>query len=323
MTRKRKIILGVLGGLAVAGLAAAAVLRDPSPVGHWNSTAGRDDFLETYRVAFQDMPAPAEQFDVRTDYGVVRAYRFAGEAGEQPETPLVLLPGTASASPVWADNLPGLLRLGDVYTIDLLGEPGMSVQDRPIETDDDKAGWLDQTLAGLPADTFHVIGLSIGGWTAANLTLRQPRHVASLTMIEPVQVFGDIPLGTVVRSIPAAFPWMPRSWRDNFTSYTAGGAPVEDVPVADMIEAGMRHYTMKQSQPARIGEDQVARFPRPTLVILAGRSVMHDTAAATEVAERALPPGHVLVYPEATHAINGEEPDRLATDIGAFLHWVG
>ena len=45
--------------------------------------------------------------------------RPAGDA----DAPLVLLPGRASASPVWEDNLPALLGIGDVYTIDLLGEP--------------------------------------------------------------------------------------------------------------------------------------------------------------------------------------------------------
>lgn len=98
--------------------------------------------------------------DVRTDYGVVRVYRFAGTG--EVESPLLLLPGRASASPVWADNLPGLLEIGDVYTIDLLGEPGMSVQERPIADDEVQAAWLHQVLEALPEDSFHVIGLSIG-----------------------------------------------------------------------------------------------------------------------------------------------------------------
>ncbi|AUS77506.1 alpha/beta hydrolase [Actinoalloteichus sp. AHMU CJ021] len=315
-TRRRRwpIVLGVIAALF---LVIGFVSRTPSPVGHWTSAEGRDEFHDTYRTAMADLPVPDATLDVRTDYGIVRAYRFEGEADRAE--PLVLLPGRASASPVWADNLPHLLRVGDVYTLDLLGEPGMSVQDRPIVDDDDQADWLHQTLDGLPESEFHLVGLSIGGWTAANLATRQPEGIASLTLVEPVFVFDDMPLGTIVRSLPASLPWLPKSWRDGFNSYTAGGAPVEDVPVARMIEAGMAHYSLRLPQPSRLSEEALSGLDMPVLAVIAGESVMLDSAAAVEVAERALPEGTVRLYPDASHAINGEHPDELAEDIAGFL----
>lgn len=312
--RRVRLVLVVLGGVV---LVVAWVLRAPSPVGHWDSAEGQDRFLSAYRDAFTDLPAPDETLDIRTDYGVVRVYRF--DATGDAEHPLVLLPGTASSTPVWADNLPSLLKLGDVYTIDLLGEPGMSIQERPISSDADQAAWLDQTLAALPEDSFHVIGLSIGGWTAANLALHAPDRIATLTLIDPVYVFADMPVETIIRSLPASLPWLPKSWRDSFNSYTAGGAPVEDVPVADMIEAGMQHYAMKLPQPTRITEEQLGTLDMPMLAIIAGQSVMHDAEAAVETAERALPNGTVSLYPDASHAINGEHPDQIAADIAAHI----
>ncbi|MFJ8844460.1 alpha/beta fold hydrolase [Streptomyces cyaneofuscatus] len=242
--------------------------------------------------------------------------------------PLVLLPGRASASPVWADNLPSLLAIGDVYTVDLLGEPGMSIQDRPITGDDDQAAWLHQVLEALPEESFHLVGLSIGGWTAANLALHhlalhdlalhQPTRIETLTLIDPVYVFDDMPWRTIARSLPASLSWLPKSWRDSFNSYTAGGAPVEDVPVAHMIEAGMKHYSLKLPQPVRISEDRLATLDMPVLAILAGRSVMHDAQTAARAAERALPVGTVHTYEDASHAISGEYPGRIAKDIAAF-----
>nr|WP_269091100.1 alpha/beta hydrolase [Actinopolymorpha cephalotaxi] len=229
------------------------------------------------------------------------------------------MPGRASASPVWADNLPSLLRLGDVYTVDLLGEPGMSVQEHPISTDADQAAWLHQTLEALPEKAFHLVGISIGGWTAANLALREPGHLASVTLVDPVFVFDDMPLATIVRSLPAALPWLPKSWRDGFNSYTAGGAPVKDVPVADMIEAGMRHYALKLPQPGRITEERLATLDLPVLAIIAGRSVMHRPEVAARTAERALRHGTVRVYPDASHAVNGEFPDRIAADVATLI----
>ena len=212
-----------VGTAALVVLVAVLALRDTSTVGHFTSGQGKDEFTAAYRSAMRLLPEPDATIDARTSFGIVRLYRFDGENTDA--TPLVLLPGTASGSPVWADNLPGLRADRTVYTVDLLGEPGASVQDRPVESDEEQARWLDEALAGLPHPRFHLVGLSIGGWTATNLAVHAPRRVASLVLLDPAVTFADLPLETVVRSIPAAVPWLPRSWRDDFGSWTAGGAP--------------------------------------------------------------------------------------------------
>lgn len=287
-----------------------------NPLGHWNSSAGFEDYRRKYDAAMQDLPAPTEVRDADTEYGAVRVYRFAGAQGHAP---LVLLPGTSSGTPVWAGNLKSLTAIADVYALDLLGEPGMSVQTAPIRSDEDKASWLDQTLATLPEERFNLLGLSIGGWTAMNLAVRRPDRIATVTTLDAVNVYDGIPLAIVLRSLPATVKWLPRSWRDSFNSYTAGGKPVEHVPVADMIEAGMKNYTIRQPPPKRITEEQLAALPMPVLAIIAGRSVMHRPATARSTAERALRTKTVAFYPDASHAINGEYPDRIADDVRAFL----
>ena len=313
--RRRLLIALCVVGAVVA--ATAFMLRTPSPVGHWTSAAGYEDYRSKYDAAMQDLPTPTAVRDVRTDYGVVRVYQYAG--ANSGLHPLVLLPGTSSGTPVWADNLKSLLAITDVYAIDLLGEPGMSIQSKPITSDEDKAAWLDQTLAALPEQRFNLLGLSIGGWTAMNLAVRRPDRIATVTTLDAPFVYDGLPLKTVIRSIPATVKWLPRSWRDSFNSYTAGGAPVEHVPVADMIEAGMKNYTMKLPQPQRITESQLAALPMPVLAIIAGRSVMHDPPKARSTAERALRTKSVVVYPDASHAVNGEYPDRIADDLRTFL----
>ncbi|MEB3369141.1 alpha/beta fold hydrolase [Saccharopolyspora mangrovi] len=186
-TRRRRV-WGAVAVVVVATVVAGAIaLRAPSPVGHWNSRAGHDAFMADYQRAWQAMPPPAETRDVRTEFGFVRVYRFEGTGASRSEHPLVLLPVRASPSPIWADNMPSLRRLGDLYVVDLLGEPGMSVQEVPIEDFEDNAAWLDQTLAALPEERFNLLGLSIGGWTATNLATHFPGRVASLLLIDPAQ----------------------------------------------------------------------------------------------------------------------------------------
>lgn len=314
----RRIVLWTVAGLAVLLAAGAYALRDPSPVGYFTSSGAHDRFLTSYRAAMAEMPAPDRTLDIRTGYGVVRVYHFAG-GGAPGAAPLLLLPGRASASPVWADNMPSLLRLRDVYTVDLLGEPGMSVQQRPITTDTDHAQWLHEVLLALPEPEIHLFGLSFGGWTAMNLALHRPQKVAGLILLDPILTFANLSPAVILRSIPVSVRWAPRSWRDDFASWTANGAPVSDVPVAEMIEQGLQAYAMKLSAPTRPTGDSLARLDVPTLVLMAGKSRMHDSIAASAYASRVLPRARVKTYPDASHALNGEHPHEIAADVEAFL----
>ncbi|RKN40626.1 alpha/beta fold hydrolase [Micromonospora endolithica] len=318
LRRRRRPLVRVAVVLTVIAVAVAYLLKDPAPVGYFTSTAAQDRFRAAYREAMTDLPPPDRTLDVRTGYGVVRLYHFRG--GTDPAAaPLLLLPGRASASPVWADNLPSLLRLRSVYTVDLLGEPGMSIQSRAIDDATDHARWLSEVLHALPEPRIHLLGVSFGGWTAMNLAVHRPEKVAGVVLLDPVLVFADLSLEVILRSIPVSFRWAPRSWRDSFASWTANGAPVTDVPVARMIEAGLQAYVVKLSAPARPSADQLAAVDVPVLVLMAGSSRLHDSGEAADTARRTLARGSVKTYPEASHAINGEYPDRIAADVAAFL----
>jgi pimeloyl-ACP methyl ester carboxylesterase len=178
-SRRNWLLRGGAALLVVLLLVDVFSWRAPAPVGHFTSAAAQDRFLAAYQEAMTDLPPPDRTLDIRTSFGVVRLYHFAGTGpADADATPLLLLPGRAAPSPVWADNLPALRQLRSVYAVDLLGEPGMSIQQRPITSPQDHAQWLHEVLQELPEPAFHVVGLSIGGWTAMNLAVHRPEQVA-------------------------------------------------------------------------------------------------------------------------------------------------
>jgi pimeloyl-ACP methyl ester carboxylesterase len=65
--------------------------------------------------------------------------------------------------------------------------------------------------------------------------------------------------------------------------------------------------------------EQLAGVRIPTLTLLAGESRMHDAGKAADMARRVPADSTVIVHPDASHAINGEYPDRIADDIATFL----
>jgi pimeloyl-ACP methyl ester carboxylesterase len=245
----------------------------------------------------------------------VRAYRFGAGDG----VPLLLLPGRTASTPMWSPNLGGLAAQRPVYTIDLLGEPGISVQAQPLLNAADQARWLQDVLVGLGLHRVHLLGVSIGGWAAFNLALHGPERIASVSMLDPAGVFARFTWKVIVISLASVVPGFPESWRRRLLSQISGGADaLDDQPIATLISAGMRDFSSILPPPSYPTDSQVAGVDLPVLVLFAGRSIIHDPRKAAARARRLLARGTVELWPDASHAINGEFPERVNARVLAF-----
>ncbi|MDO0972594.1 alpha/beta fold hydrolase [Mycolicibacterium frederiksbergense] len=276
-------------------------------VGHFVSRTGFARYLDAYRAA---APAFAAQFDVPTGLGAVRAYRYDGPADR---TPVLLLPGRGSGSPMWRTNLASLVAQRTVFSLDLLGDAGLSVQSGPIADAADQARWLDEVIAGLGLARVHLLGVSMGGWLAVNAAVRTPDRIASIMVLDPAMTFGRIPAKAVIASIALVVPRFPGGLRRRVMSWLAGGPPVDEtLPEAELLDAAATGFVVRQPAPRVFADDALRALSLPVLAIIAGRSVIHHPARAADRARRLLATGQVELWPDASHAVSGEFPDRIA-----------
>jgi pimeloyl-ACP methyl ester carboxylesterase len=265
------------------------------------------------------LPTPRSTLDLETTFGRVRVYECGAASAERAAIPVVLLPGRTSGVPMWASNLPDLAAARTTYALDALGDAGLSVQIRPISDGADQADWLDQVLAQLPVRSVHLLGHSFGGWLAANYAVRHPERVQTLTLLDPVFVFQGLRWRVYLISLPASLPFLPRSLRTRMLS-TIGGGPVQpDDPVARMISEATEHYAVKLPVPERLTGAQLRALNMPVYAALAGRSVMHNSDHAADVARAEIPDPTIELWPEATHSLPMEQAATLDRTILAFM----
>jgi pimeloyl-ACP methyl ester carboxylesterase len=218
---------------------------------------------------------------------------------------------------MWEANLPGLLRVRPVVALDLIGEPGLSVQTRPITSAADQATWLGEALDGLGVPRAHLLGVSFGGWSALNLARHRPDLVATLALLDPAHTFGRIGLKVVLASL-GAIPGAPERLRQASLRWISGGVDAGDYPVGRLIAAGMCDFRSTLPIPQYPTDDQLREVTAPALVVIAGRSVIHHPRRAAARA-RLLPNATVELWPDASHALNGEFPERIAERVAGLV----
>ena len=293
--------------------------REDNKVGHFISEKGKEDFQIAYDESMALLPTPNDMKDIETTFGTIRTYYFTKEENKHKE-PILLLPGRGASTPMWVPNLEGLREKRPVYTIDLLGEPGMSVQTKAIENQKQQAEWLNEVIEGLGLKKVHIVGVSIGGWTAMNLARYNPKHIATASLLDPVFVFAQIYIKMILASIPASVPIIPRFLREKMLSYVSEGAEInDDEPIAKLIESGMRNYKLKTPAPNLFRKEDLKNIKVLVLALMAKKSKMHNSVKAVEIGKKYVKDIDIVNWKNASHAINGEFSNEVNARILDFV----
>lgn len=313
------IVLGVSTLVFAAGTVVGFVTGGPG-VGHFRTPEGREAYVAAYADAIAAMPAPSETYDIRTSFGIVRAYEWS--TSPNPErTPVLLLPGRSSGAPMWTENLAILAANRTVYALDPLGDAGMSASTVPLRTMADQATWVDETLDGLGLTAVHVVGHSFGGSVAAALAVHRPERIVTLSLLEPVFVMSRPSVATMFWATIASVGFLPDSWRDRALA-RIGGVDESDLrsddPLARMITAAVDHYATALPTPSPLSDDELRGLPMPVYLAIGGDDSLAGGQGALDRAEDLIPHVETRAWAGATHSLPMQVPRELGRALETF-----
>lgn len=163
----------------------------------YKSDEGERKVHDRYLAFLKRWPVPNQQIRVPTSQGET----FVVASGTKGAPPLLLVHGSAGNSAMWMGGVPTFANAFRVYSIDMIGEAGLSAPSRPALGPYAYARWLDEVLDGRAVERACVVGVSLGSWLALDYATRRPKRVKSVAVLCPGGVGRQKKLGIVFATI--------------------------------------------------------------------------------------------------------------------------
>ncbi|MPZ38152.1 MAG: alpha/beta fold hydrolase [Rhizobiales bacterium] len=231
--------------------------------------------------------------------------------------PLLFLHGSSGAG-AW---LPFMQSLATRFDMIVPEHPGFGPSDTPdwLDTIHDLAYFYLDVLEQLDLDHVHLVGVSLGGWMAAELAVRDTHRLASLTLVDAA--------GIHVPGSKRIDPFLcndEQRIRDFF--YDPARA---DEMIARVLRPELEDVTMKN----RIATARLAWQPRaydphlrkwlhrinvPTLIIWGANDRLFPMEYAY-VYQQLIPGSKAVVIPECGHVPQIEKPDVFVSELIDFI----
>ena len=161
-----------------------------------------------------------------------------------------------------------------------------------------------------------MVGLSYGGWLAANLAVQSPEIVNRLVLLCPAATFAPITLDFYRGVFSANLRRSPERAR-RFMQWMSSTPNVETDPTADLIMTAVlsgKSVPTGLTPPTVLSDDTLRRITVPTTVLIGDREVIYRGGphAALARAQAADPRRPNASHTGANHMLTVDCPDELA-----------
>lgn len=265
----------------------------------FKSQSGADAVRRRYAEQLDRWPVPADHLRIPTSAGET----FVVASGPSGAPPVVLLHGSGANASTWAGDIAVWSSEFRVYAVDMLGEPGGSAGVRLALETDATASWLDEVLGALEIDSATLVGMSLGGWVAADYTIRRPSRVTSLALLCPGgigrQTWGWLPAALLLGAFGSR-------GRRRTARMVTGLDDALTKDALDDVTLIFTHFKPRTGTLPIFSDTALESISVPVRVILGADDVMMDSSQTAKRIARCVPDASVTMLPGVGHAVLGQ-----------------
>jgi len=230
--------------------------------------------------------------------------------------PLLFLHGASGGA--W---LPCLTSLAQDFDVIAPGHPGFGTSDTPdwLDTVHDLAYFYLDFIRQLDLRNVHLVGVSLGGWIAAELAVRDTSRLASLTLMDAA--------GLHVPGVKRIDPFLcsdEQRIRDFFHDQAKAEAMIARILTPELEDVAMKNRiaTARLSWQPRNHDPHLAkwlhRIDVPTLLIWGADDKLFPVEYAWAWQQR-IPGSKAVILPECGHVPHIEKPAAFVSELTTFI----
>ncbi len=256
---------------------------------------------------------------VPTSYGDTFV-RITGPAGAPP---LVLLPGAATTSLMWAPNVQALSESFRTIALDQLGEVGRTTCFRPVRRYSDLLAWLNELFEALKLGAeINLAGLSYGGALAAQYTLHFPERLRSTILLAPgatvLRTSAKFMASLILTAISRG-QCLPRIMRWIFSDMARKDPKWIETAIEQLVIGSRSLQPRLLPFPPVLTDAEWAGIKVPTLFLVGEHETIYDPVKAVRRLNRVAPQIKTEMIPGAGHDLTFVQAEMVNLMMVEFL----
>ena len=288
----------------------------------FKSSEAKATYLALYDIKAKKWPVASECRMVDTSYGQTFV-RISGRSGAPP---LVLLHGAGGNSLQWIPNIKALSESFRTYAVDNICDNGRSIYTRAFESPNDFVNWLNELFNGLElGDSINLMGLSYGGWLAAQYALHFSNRLRKIVLLAPACTVLPLSYKWILRAVLCTIPhrYFTRSFlywllADLAQKGDSGTMFIEEH--ADESYLALRSFrTRRMVNPTVLSDSELQNIKVPTLFLVGENEKIYSAQKAVQRLKVVAPQVETAVIPNAGHDLTIVQAEMVNRKILDFL----
>ena len=238
----------------------------PAPESIYKTPEGEAEIRALYEEALAGLGLGYESLSVGTRLGETHVLAL----GPEGAPPVVFLPGGNALNPTCLKWFLPLAERHRLYAPDIVGQPGLSAQERPSPKGDGHAFWAEDVLDGLGLKRAPLVGLSYGAAIAIRTMGVAPERVSKAALVCPAGIAASPFVRILLEIGPPTLlyrlrPTEERLMRAAMPLYTEPEDPAF-TPAVRQLGAALRHLRLDADLPRTATEEELRGFRGPVAV---------------------------------------------------------